>query len=193
MTAFVAITDRDWFDFLVAREDVDEGCILLVEPFFWPRELLIPQPADWKRNTVRGRTYDLAAEPGRSLWRAVAERLHATPSPAGAGRGELGGGWSDPAPGRRRLGQGKVQADNPVHELANGLLPRSDVHRLFDAGYITVTPDYHVEASRRMRDDFNDGENYLALHGRAVRVPRAAEMRPGREALVWHNENRFRG
>ena len=153
----------------------------------------------------------------------MAERLHATPSPAAAGPGELGGGWSDPAPARRRLGQGTFQAvvldaygrqcaitaekavpaldaahirpfaDRPVQELANGLLLRSDVHRLFDAGYITVTPDYDVEASRRMRDDFNDGENYLALHGRTVRVPRAAEMRPSREALVWHNENKFRG
>ncbi len=53
-----------------------------------------------------GRTYDLTAEPGRSLWLAVAERPHATPSPAAAGPGELGGGWSDPAPGRRRLRQG---------------------------------------------------------------------------------------
>jgi hypothetical protein len=29
------------------------------------------------------------------------------------------------------------------------------VHRLFDAGYITVTPEYRVEASSRMREDFD--------------------------------------
>jgi putative restriction endonuclease len=69
---------------------------------------------------------------------------------------------------------------------------RSDAHRLFDAGYITVTPEYRVEASQRMREDFNDGENYLRLHGSEVRVPRRAEERPSAEALTWHNENRFR-
>ncbi len=84
-------------------------------------------------------------------------------------------------------------AENPVHELNNGLLLRSDVHRLFDAGYITVTPEHRVEASRRMKDDFNDGDNYLRLHGSEVRVPAEPEKQPSREALVWHNENRFRG
>ena len=78
-----------------------------------------------------------------------------------------------------------------AHSVQNGLLLRSDVHRLFDAGYITVTPDYHVEASGRMREDFNDGENYLRLHGTRVRVPPAEGQRPSREALVWHNENRL--
>src|SRR5688572_21048490 len=31
------------------------------------------------------------------------------------------------------------------HDLTNGLLLRSDVHRLFDKGYLTVTPEYGVE------------------------------------------------
>ena len=31
--------------------------------------------------------------------------------------------------------------DLPEHEVTNGILLRSDVHRLFDAGYITVTPN----------------------------------------------------
>ena len=315
MNAFVANTDRDWFDFLAAREDVDEvnfwqpsagggrfralgrgepflfklkspvnaivgggffehyttlpfslawrafgpkngaasqqafwdrivrlrheelppwedpdiGCILLVEPFFWPEALWIPQPEDWAPNIVRGRTYDLTTGIGRKLWDDVVARLQAAPPPASSparGEGdqlELGGGYGEPVPTRRRLGQGTFQAvvldaygrqcaitqekavpaldaahirpfaENPVHELNNGLLLRSDVHRLFDAGYITVTPDYHVEASQRMRDDFNDGDNYLKLHGEPVRVPDQEDKRPSREVLVWHNENRFRG
>jgi putative restriction endonuclease len=90
-------------------------------------------------------------------------------------------------------GTGDVPGQHPVHELNNGLLLRSDVHRLFDAGYITVTPEYRVEASRRMKEDFNDGENYLRLHGSRVRVPRREEERPRREVLVWHNETKFRG
>jgi putative restriction endonuclease len=83
--------------------------------------------------------------------------------------------------------------ETQAHHVRNGPLIRSDVHRLFDAGYITVTPEYRVEASRRMREDFNDGENYLKLHGSGILVPRDQEFRPDPEALRWHNENRFRG
>ena len=50
-----------------------------------------------------------------------------------------------------------------------------------------------MEASRAMRHDFDDGENYLKLHGASVAVPSREEMRPDPEALRWHNEHRFRG
>lgn len=82
--------------------------------------------------------------------------------------------------------------DEPVHYIRNGLLLRSDVHRLFDRGYLTVTPEYHVEASPRMREDFDDGENYLRLHGSEVWVPGAGELRPDPDALRWHNDHVFR-
>ncbi len=208
---------------MASWEDPDVGCILLVEPFFWPPELWIDQPADWHPNIQRGRTYDLQVQPGRSLWREVVDRLQASTARPGVESTDLGGGWSEPVPQRRRLGQGTFQAvvldaygrrcaitgekavpaldaahirpfaEKPMHELTNGLLLRSDVHRLFDAGYITVTPEYRVEASHRMREDFNDGQNYLRLHGKRVSVPSAEDERPSREALAWHNENRFRG
>ena len=42
-------------------EDYTIGCILLVEPFFWPQELWIPQPADFSGQIVRGKGYDLTA------------------------------------------------------------------------------------------------------------------------------------
>jgi putative restriction endonuclease len=31
------------------------------------------------------------------------------------------------------------------HRVSNGLPLRSDIHRLFDRGYVTVTPDYRFE------------------------------------------------
>jgi putative restriction endonuclease len=77
--------------------------------------------------------------------------------------------------------------------VKNGLLLRSDVHRLFDAGYLTVTPEHRVEASSRMREDFNDGENYMRLHGSGILMPNRPEYQPDPEALRWHNDNRFRG
>jgi putative restriction endonuclease len=33
------------------------------------------------------------------------------------------------------------------HEVRNGLLLRSDIHKLFDKGYMTVTPKYTIEVS----------------------------------------------
>jgi putative restriction endonuclease len=80
-----------------------------------------------------------------------------------------------------------------THHVRNGLLLRSDVHRLFDAGYITVTPEHRVEASSRMRDDFNDGENYMRLHGSSILLPVNSELHPDPTALRWHNDNCFRG
>ena len=70
---------------------------------------------------------------------------------------------------------------------------RSDVHRLFDAGYVTVTPQNEVEVSHRVRDDFNDGENYLRLHGEPIVVRGVPEWRPDPAALAWHSEERILG
>jgi putative restriction endonuclease len=53
------------------------GCIILVEPFFWPRRDWIPAPADFSRNIVQGKTYDLASTVGSRLWQQVMERLRA--------------------------------------------------------------------------------------------------------------------
>jgi putative restriction endonuclease len=84
-------------------------------------------------------------------------------------------------------------SERPEHDVTNGLLLRSDVHRLFDAGYVTVTPQYKVEVSQRVREDFNDGENYLKMRGAEIVVPEHEGWRPNREALAWHNARRYRG
>jgi putative restriction endonuclease len=53
------------------------GCIILVEPFFWPPADWIPAPEDFSRNIVQGKTYDLASPIGSRLWQQVMDRLHA--------------------------------------------------------------------------------------------------------------------
>ena len=70
---------------------------------------------------------------------------------------------------------------------------RSDVHRLFDAGYVTVTPDYRVQVSRRLRDDFHNGEQYLRLTGSSIWVPPSQTDRPKRELLEWHADTKYLG
>ncbi|MEQ9398182.1 MAG: HNH endonuclease [Longimicrobiales bacterium] len=205
------------------------GCILLVEPFFWPEELWIHDPPGWQRNIQRGRGYDLRQGEGAELWDLVRDRLERSRAARAAETGEgpapdaIPGGYGDPLFQPRRMGQGTFKAvvtdlyhrrcaitgeralpaldaahirpfsEVREHVVTNGLLLRSDVHRLFDAGYVTITPEYRVEASQRMRGDFNDGDNYLKLHGRAVWTPDSEGQRPDPEALRWHNERIYRG
>ncbi len=129
--------------------------------------------------------------------------------------------WGDPVLTRRRLGQGTFQLltlDNyrrrcavtgekalptldaahilPVkeggqHRLDNGLLLRTDVHRLFDKGYVTVTPDGRFLVSRRLKDDFDNGEPYLPFHGQRIWLPGDPASQPNR--LAWHGDVRFLG
>ena len=74
------------------------------------------------------------------------------------------------------------------HEPENGLLLRSDLHTLFDQGYITVDADQlKVVVSSRIREEFENGRDYYALHARAIRLPRETTSVPSREYLAFHN------
>ncbi|WP_067604526.1 HNH endonuclease [Nocardiopsis listeri] len=79
-----------------------------------------------------------------------------------------------------------------LHRLDNGLLLRSDVHRLFDLGYLSVAPNLKVRISPRLREDFPDTEEYTALADKPVTVPKAKVDRPSRDALGWHLSKVFR-
>jgi putative restriction endonuclease len=79
-----------------------------------------------------------------------------------------------------------------AHEVSNGLLLQSDLHRLFDLGYVTVTPDLHVEVSGRLRGEFENGHTYYPMHGTSVTVPSDSRLRPDPNLLRWHNETAFR-
>jgi putative restriction endonuclease len=83
--------------------------------------------------------------------------------------------------------------DGGEHIAPNGILMRRDIHSLFDAGYVTVTPDYHFEVSRRIREEFENGRHYYELHGTRLTVPAKDVLKPDLTALRWHNEERFLG
>jgi len=84
-------------------------------------------------------------------------------------------------------------AEGGEHRVDNGLLLRSDLHTLFDRGYLTVTGKYRVEVSHRMKTDFENGRDYMALHGGGISPPKNLSDRPASEFLIWHNENCFLG
>jgi putative restriction endonuclease len=87
----------------------------------------------------------------------------------------------------------RAYADDGPHEISNGLLLRADLHRLFDTGYVTVTPDHRLNVGARLRDDYKNGRSYYPLHGALVSVPPVPAHRPDKAFLEWHNEHCFRG
>lgn len=206
-------------------EDYRVGCILLTQPFFFPREDWIKAPHDWGMPTVQGASYDLSAGEGKRIWEEVLVRVPLalsggpTPSqPAVVAEPRFG----SPTMVSPRLGQGTFRVvvidayerrctvtgerTLPVleaahirpygqegpHDPRNGLLLRSDLHTLFDRGYVTVSPDRRVRVSRRTRDEFENGRDYYGLHDRPIRPPVRADLAPGADFLEWHGRHVFR-
>ena len=83
--------------------------------------------------------------------------------------------------------------ENGPHSVKNGILLRSDIHNLFDSGYVTITPSLTVEVSRRIKEEFENGRDYYRLHGGRIRLPASPRNRPSAEYLEWHNTNVYRG
>ena len=79
------------------------------------------------------------------------------------------------------------------HELPNGLCLRSDLHRLFDSGYITVDPkERRIVVSKRIREEFENGRDYYRLDGQAIAIPSDPLALPSTDSLQFHAENVFR-
>ncbi|HET7174353.1 MAG TPA: HNH endonuclease [Nocardioidaceae bacterium] len=80
------------------------------------------------------------------------------------------------------------------HRLDNGLLLRSDVHTLFDRGYLGIDPSsYRLLVSPRLRREFGNGkEFYVRAESRIpIDVPASVADRPSREFLNWHADEVF--
>ncbi len=79
------------------------------------------------------------------------------------------------------------------HRVDNGLLLRSDVHTLFDAGYLGVAPNYSLVVSPRLRGEFGNGEEFYrrAKSREPVAIPSRRLDRPAREFLEWHLDEVF--
>lgn len=203
------------------RSDFQIGCRILTQPFFLPEAQWIPVPLSWSPNIVAFKTYSTDSTDGALLWEAVSDRLAARDVRGlqDSSRARFGA----PQLVRPRLGQGAFRllvtdlyqrrcavtrertlpaldaahiqpyAEGGVHEASNGLLLRRDIHSLFDAGYVTVTPDLRFEVSRRIKEEYENGRHYYALHGEPVWAPQTGRERPDAGALGWHNEHRFKG
>lgn len=78
------------------------------------------------------------------------------------------------------------------HRINNGILLRTDLHKLLDLGYMTLTTDFRVEVSKRIKEEYENGRDYYALHGRELNPPSDALYLPAREYIEWHNQEVYR-
>ena len=77
------------------------------------------------------------------------------------------------------------------HRLDNGLLLRSDVHTMFDRGYLGVDPEFKLRVSRRVRDEFGNGDEFYEREGSIIALPERPIERPNSEFLTWHMDTVF--
>jgi putative restriction endonuclease len=77
------------------------------------------------------------------------------------------------------------------HRIDNGLLLRSDVHTMFDRGYIGVDPSYKLHVSRRLRDEFGNGDEFYEREGSVIALPEREVDKPNTEFLTWHMDEVF--
>ncbi|WP_125775110.1 HNH endonuclease [Antribacter gilvus] len=75
----------------------------------------------------------------------------------------------------------------------NGLLLKSDAHKLYDLGYLGVGPDHRLHVSPALRRDTGNGDEFYRRAGESlVSLPDNEADRPNREALEWHMDSVFR-
>lgn len=85
-------------------------------------------------------------------------------------------------------------SENGPHSISNGILLRSDIHKLFDNGYLTITTDLKVEVSKRIKEEFLNGKEYYQYHGKdLITLPNSLSDRPDKRYIEWHNSIIFKG
>lgn len=57
----------------------------------------------------------------------------------------------------------------------------------------SLNRESNLEVSRRIHDEFDNGEYYYTFHGTGLHVPPNKRFQPSPKFLTWHNENIFRG
>jgi putative restriction endonuclease len=88
----------------------------------------------------------------------------------------------------------KPYAKSGFHLISNALLLRSDIHKLFDIGYLTITTDFKVEVSKRIKEEFENGKEYYRFHGGDLyNLPNRLVDKPESRFVEWHNENVYQG
>ena len=77
------------------------------------------------------------------------------------------------------------------HEVNNGLLLRADIHKLFDKGYVTITPDYYFKVSEHLKSEYHNGKIYYEMNARKIWLPENQLNKPCQENLEYYQNHIF--
>ncbi len=199
------------------------GCVLLRDLFFASEGEALPAPADFSKNIVRFKGYDLAQDTflERHFRMLLGSARSRAAEPDGETLSVAGDTRGLPSLKVPRLGQqafkslvltvyqrrcaitgNKVEpvlqaahirpiAEDGQHRVDNGLLLRSDVHILFDRGYLGVDDRHRLQVSPRLRSDFGNGEEFYSRAGQVIAIPERRADRPSRDSVLWHMDTKF--
>src|SRR5581483_7752779 len=147
------------------------GCLMISQPVFFEERDWIPQPRDWAANIVSGATYNLDSGEGQRVWLECLARAATRQSAEIRMVAEERARYGEPVLVQPRLGQGtfriavtdayrracavsgehslpvldvahiKPYGEGGEHEISNGLLLRTDIHRLFARGHLSRSAD----------------------------------------------------
>lgn len=201
--------------------DPDIGCIVLERLFFFDREDWILAPNDWSPNIVSGKGYSSFEGEGRRVWSEVRMLLEQASGRPRVPKEVREVQFSETL-GKRRLGQGAFRLlvteayerrcaitgertlptleaahirpveSQGTHCIKNGILLRSDIHRLFDRGLISISSELKVKVSNQIKERYMNGKNYYALQESPLIVlPSEPDLQPSPELLAWHGSNVF--
>lgn len=187
------------------------GCVLLRDLVFARPGQELPGPADFAKNIVQWKSYDFSGS-------VVEEALTTLLTQAGVVERPMFGESRLMVPragqqafqslvldayGRRCAVTGdkirpvlqaahiRAVAAGGQNRVDNGLLLRSDVHTLFDRGYLGVDQHYRLQVSPRLRAQFGNGEEFYSRAGEEIATPRRRIDWPARDAVSWHMDTVF--
>jgi putative restriction endonuclease len=198
----------------------DIGCIIVADCTFFAEADWVRLPADFAKNIVQGKTYDLTFGEGERVWRECLDRVNAVQPGSAITLDAIASTdrYGKPMIIQPRLGQGAFRiavldaygracavshehslpvleaahirdyAHGGDHRIKNGICLRSDIHRLFDAGYVTLDEHRRFVVSDRLRKDYANGKVYYALNGSALSLPANPAHWPDESELAWHRD-----
>ena len=203
-------------------EDPEIGCVFVRDVTFFG-DKSEPAPPNWAPNIVQGSTFDMDQPQLQTYFDRLMARMLDGPAARDLVWHRDGPIYGDRRLVPQRLGQRAFQGVvlsayeyrcavtgdkiRPVlqaahirplprggeHRLDNGLLLRSDVHTLFDRGYLGVDPNHRLVVSPRLREEFGNGEEFYARAAsrELITVPPRRVDRPHKEFLEWHMDEVF--
>lgn len=198
------------------------GCVILSQPTFFERGSWIDQSERWNPNTQQGAYFNMDSGYGKDIWSQIEALMGIGLPPLAVSALSPFGGKGKPAIYLPRLGQGTFRrlvlgayqnrcaitgertlpvveaahisdfSKHQRHEISNGIALRSDIHKLFDRGYVSIRADHTFVVSKALAEDFSNGKVYYDLHGTRIRLPDDPKHLPRTEYLEEHFETRFR-